>query len=40
MTVRSGIFVFAVLVIIWLGVTTAQVTIQKSQAISVILTGS
>jgi hypothetical protein len=40
MTVRSGIIAIGVLVIIWLGVTTAQATISRSHAISAAISGS
>jgi hypothetical protein len=40
MTVRSCIIGFGVLVIIWLGVTTARTAMTQSQAISVAIAGS
>lgn len=40
MTVRSCIIGFGVLIIIWLGFTTAQVSVHKAQAISVLIAGS
>ena len=40
MTVRSGIIAIGVLVIIWLGVTTAQATIARSQAVTAAISGS
>jgi hypothetical protein len=40
MTMKVGIIALGVLVIIWLGVTTAQVGVTASEAVSSVLAGS
>ena len=39
MTVRSFTIAIALLIIVWLGVTTARATIQQSKTISVAIAG-